>query len=169
MDLALRGVTPTAYVERYGGYSRTRDLGCLMWQVAMLMDHLQMDNMPAAKDSAALLAVCLEQSALDNGRMDIGLLLSLSEDPPAGVFQNKAVTNYAKGRAFAPLAEQKWVTIALSYIKEMDLIASKRQDATGGKPSQEGGGDQPNPKKAPKSKAKGGKKGQKASTEMEEV
>eukprot|EP00438_Fugacium_kawagutii_P026890 Skav209536 [mRNA] locus=scaffold2497:55771:60994:- [translate_table: standard] len=161
MDLALRGVTPTAYVERYGGYSRTRDLGCLMWQVAMLLDHLQMDNIPAAKDSAALLAVCLEQSALDNGKMDIGLLLSLSEDPPAGVFQNKAMTNYAKGRAFAPLVEQRWVTTALSYIKEMDLIASKRQDATGGKPGQDANADQPNPKKAPKSKAKGGKKGQK--------
>lgn len=97
-DLALRGVTPTAYVERYGGFGRSRDLGCLMWQVAMLLDHLQMDNLLAAKDSAALLAVCLEQAALDNGRMDIGLLLSLGEDPPAGVFQNKAVTSYARGR-----------------------------------------------------------------------
>lgn len=36
--------SPTSYVERYGGYGRSRDLGCLMWQVAilaMILDHLQ--------------------------------------------------------------------------------------------------------------------------------
>ena len=132
-ELALRGVVPTSYLERFGGYGRARDLGCLQWQVMMILDHLQQENIPAAKDTAALLAVCIEQSAMDSGRLDIGMLLSLSEDPPAGIFQSRATTSYAKGRAFAPLAEQRWVTVALAYIKEMDLIAAKRQDAAGGK------------------------------------
>eukprot|EP00435_Cladocopium_sp_Y103_P043042 s6_g12.t1 len=132
-ELALRGVVPSLYVERYGGFGRSRDLGCLMWQVALIMDHMQNDNHLAAKDGVALLAVCLEQAALDAGRLDIGLLLALAEDPPSGVFQNRAGTTYARGRAFAPLAEQKWVTTALAFIKEMDLIASKRQDVTGKK------------------------------------
>ena len=124
-ELAMRGVVPTAYLERFGGYGRTRDLGCLQWQVMMILDHLQQENVQAAKDATALLAVCLEQASLDSGRLDIGMLLSLSEDPPAGIFQTRLTTSYAKGRAFAPLAEQRWVTIALAYIKEMDLIAAK--------------------------------------------
>eukprot|EP00435_Cladocopium_sp_Y103_P049112 s1324_g14.t1 len=168
-ELASRGVIPTTYVERYGGYGRKWDLGCLMWQVAILLDHLQSDNYPAAKDAAALLAVCLEQGSLDGGRLDIGLLLSLSEDPPAGVFQNRSVTNFAKGKAFAPLAEQRWVTIALSYIKEMDLIASKRSDATGGKPDKDAAPSNAAPKKVPKKPKGGGKKGGGSGKEEEET
>ena len=150
-ELAARGICPTAYSERFGGYGKARELGCLQWQVMMLLDHLQNDNFPAAKDIAALLAVCVEQSAMDGGRLDIGMLLSLSEDPPSGVFQ------------------QRWVTIALAYIKEMDLIASKRIDAAGGKANDKDqpNPQQPNPKKPPKKGAKGGGK-QKQSSQQEE-
>eukprot|EP00435_Cladocopium_sp_Y103_P066899 s777_g29.t1 len=116
--------------------------------------------------SSSLGGMPLGRAALDGGRMDIGLLLSLSEDPPAGVFQNRSVTNYAKGRAFAPLAEQKWVTIVLSYIKEMDLIATKRSDATGSKPDKDAPAGQPSPKKVPKKKPKGG--GKQANQQKEE-
>lgn len=162
-ELALRGVTPTAYVERFGGYGRNKDLGCLQWQVAMILDHLQNENIAAAKDSAALLAVCLEQAALDSGRLDIGLLLSLSEDPPSGVFQNRATTSYARGRAFAPLADQRWVTVALAFIKEMDLIATKRQDAIGVKPDRDtsAASSNPAPKRTPKKTKGGGKESKK--------
>ena len=120
-ELAMRGVVPTAYLERFGGYGRTRNLG---WQVMM-----------------------------------IGMLLSLSEAPQAGIFQTRSTTSYAKGRAFAPLAEQRWVTIALAYIKEMDLIATKRMDMTGTKNPEKDGDPSnppgPNPKKQPKKAPKG--------------
>jgi hypothetical protein len=53
------------------------------------------------------------------------------------VFQTRAITNYAKGRAFALLVEQRWITIALAYIKEMDFIATTRHDAAGGKPEKD--------------------------------
>ena len=168
-ELGARGVTPTAYMERFGGYGRSRDLGCLQWQVAMILDHLQNDNVMAGKDGAALLAVCLEQAALDSGRLDIGLLLSLSEDPPAGVFQNRAVTTYAKGRAFAPLADQRWITVALAFIKEMDLIATKRQDALGGKADKPANPTAASPSTTkPKAKAKGGGRGRAAAQSKEE-
>eukprot|EP00435_Cladocopium_sp_Y103_P064915 s1184_g26.t1 len=168
-ELALRGVTPTAYVERFGGYGRNKDIGCLQWQVALIMDHLQNDNYQAAKDGTALLAVCLEQAALDSGRYDIGLLLALADDPPAGVFQNRAATTYARGRAFAPMAEQRWVTTALSFIKEMDLIATKRQDAIGVKPDKDAATSSttPAPKKTTK-KTKGGAKGKGSGQQKEE-
>eukprot|EP00435_Cladocopium_sp_Y103_P055503 s1300_g18.t1 len=160
-ELAARGVVPTAYVERYGGYGRSRELGSLMWQVAIIMDHLQTENYNAAKDATALLATCLEQAALDGGKMDLALLLSLAEDPPSGVFTNRNLSGVMRGRAFAPLAEQKWITIALAYVKEMDLISSRRQDLTG-KPERSTA-ETPGPKKQPNKKQKGKGKGNQTS------
>ena len=42
------------------------------------------DNHQAAKDALSLLFVCLEQTAMDNGNMQVGLLLSLTEGPTPG-------------------------------------------------------------------------------------
>ena len=128
LELFQRGVCATRYLERFGGFGKSRDLGQIAWLVAMLMDHLQTDNLSAAKDSASLLLVCLEQGAMDSGHLDIGLLLSLAEDPAAGVFTNRSLAPLSKGRSFAPLAEQRWISLALSYIKELDAITQKRAD-----------------------------------------
>ena len=155
-ELAQRGVTATRYAERYGGFGRCRDLGQLMWQLCLILDHLQAENWEAAKDGAALMAVCLEQAALDAGQLDVGLLLALVEDPPAALFSNRAVTPLSRGRAFAPLAEQRWITTALSYIKELDAISARRADVAGISLKTTGGaGDPPNPKPKVKRKPKG--------------
>lgn len=166
-ELSARGITPTAYLERYGGYGKVKDIGCFQWQVGLIMEHLQHDSINAAKDAVALLAVCLEQTALDQGRTDVGLLLSLTEEPPAGVFTNRSLPGTFRGRPFAPLADQRWITTTLAYIKEMDLINSRRLDATTKPPDRENPGQdatKPNPKKAPRKQAKGNgkQKGQQA-------
>ena len=166
-ELAARGISPTIYVERYVGYGRNRELGSLMWQVAQILDHFQSDNISAAKDATALLAVCLEQAALDGGKMDLALLLSLTEDPPAGVFTNRSLAGVTRGRAFANLAEQKWVTTALAFVREMDLISSRRQDVTGTK-GDKPAADQPGPKREPKKKAKAKGKGSGGQREEDE-
>ena len=157
MELQSRGITATRYLERYGGYGKCKDIGHIMWQVCLILDHLQVDNLEAAKDAAALLAVCLEQTALDNGQMDVGLLLALVEDPPASVFSNRSVAPLSRGRAFAPMAEQRWVTTALTFIKELDTINNRRADAVGtsSRPSGgPGGGDPPQPKAKAKKQPK---------------
>lgn len=161
--LMARGVTATAYMERFGGYGKTRDIGQIAWQVALVMDHLQQGNVPAAQDAVALLSVCLEQTAMDSGKMDVALLLSLTEDPPASIYSSRSLATSSRARAFAPTAEQRWVTTALSYIRELDLIMSRRSEAVGGvvvrenpkKESPLGGGDvyTPKPKAKKKSKA----------------
>ena len=43
------------------------------------------ENIPAARDATALLAVTLEQGLMDNGRLDIASLLCLQEEPPSSV------------------------------------------------------------------------------------
>ena len=154
-QLASQGMTMTRYVERFGGFGKARDYGQIMWQIALIMDYLQTENWQGAKDATALLAVCMEQTSLD-GAMDVGLLLSLVEDPPSGVFTNRSLAPLSRGKSFAPLADQRWVTAALSFIKERDLITQKRSDLVAGKGANPT--DNPTPKVKPKPQPKPWKK-----------
>ena len=74
----------------------------------------------------------------------IDLLLALQEDPPAALFTNRSPAVYSRGKAFAPLAEQKWVANALTYLKaDATSKASTKADPEAAAES----------KKAPKRKA----------------
>ena len=175
-ELMDRGVCGTRYLERFGGYGKVRDLGCLQYQVMTILDSLQTSNLQAARDQAALLAVTLDQAAMDQGRFDLAHLLCLQEEPPAAVFTNRQASMLAKSRAFSPLADQKWVTVALAYLKELDVITSKRLELTNqSKPGQfassssADGPAQPKQKAQPKRKSKAGGKGnQPVATDAEE-
>lgn len=168
-ELRQRGVTPSQYLERFGGFGRTRDLGFIIWQVALCMNHMQESNHLAAMDSLSLLFVCLEQAAMDGGSLQVGLLLSLTEDPPQSLFTGRSIAAGAQPRAFAPTASQKWITIALQYLKEMDVISTRRSEITGGKASTDSAAAAssaaataaPTPKR--KAKAKGGGRGKSGS------
>ncbi len=140
-EMMKQSICGTRYLERFGGYGRCRDLGVIQCQVMQCMDFLQMENMEGARDCIALLAVMLEQASLDGGRLDLGQILTLSEDPPAAVFTNRQVAQLSKARAFSPLADQKWVTTALAYIKELDTITTKRTEMMNMGSTLQGGGD----------------------------
>lgn len=161
-EMMMRGVCGTKYLERFGGFGKHRDLGCLQHQVMTILDFLQMENIQGARDATALLAVTLDQAALDNGRFDLASLLCLQEEPPSTVFSHKPATILSKARAFSPLADQKWVTCAIAFIKELDTISAKRMEITS-KPATFGGdrSSEPSakPKPYPKKKGRGGKGG----------
>eukprot|EP00435_Cladocopium_sp_Y103_P020515 s2882_g5.t1 len=125
-ELLSRGVSGTLYMERYGGFGKHRDLGLVLYQIMTVMDFLQADNIGAAKDAVALLAVCLDQAVLDGGRFDLAALLTLQEDPPSSIFVNRHQSSLSRSKAFSQLADQKWVTVALAFIKELEVISSKR-------------------------------------------
>ena len=122
----------------------------------MIFSHMQEDNHLAATDAAALLFVCLEQAAMDNGKLQVGLLLSLTEDPPASLFSARSLALGATPRPFAPTANQRWITTALQYLKELDVI-STRSEVTGNKQSTDSGAAPTSNQQAPaaKKKAKG--------------
>ena len=123
------------------------------------------------RDAAALLAVCIDQSALDNARFNLASLLCLQEEPPSTVFTHKQSSVLSKTRAFSPLADQKWVTVAFAYIKELDVISAKRLELTSQSspaPFGNGNAEEPKAKPFPKKKGKGGGKGTQQSTETEE-
>ena len=162
-ELHAKEICATRYLERFGGFGRHRELGFVIWQVAMALDFLQQGNTMAAKDTMALLFVFLEQMALDNGKMDVAVLLALIEDPPQGLFSNRAFTAIARQRAFAATAVQKWVTVALQYLKELDTIQTRRVEATKDKPTPP-----PTVEPAAKKKAKGRGKAKKSIEEDQE-
>ena len=130
--LLSQGVSLTRYFERFGGFGQHKDLALIAFQVAMVMDAFQAGKVEQAQDHAALLAVSLEQAALDGGRMEIGYHLTWLEEPPAGMYSARPGGGLLRHRPFAPLASQRWITIVLGYLKEMEVIQSRRQDA--GKP-----------------------------------
>ena len=169
-ELRNRGVTPCQYLERFGGFGKCRDIGFIVWQLAIAMGHMQEQNHLAAQDAIGLLFVCLEQTAMDSGNMQVGLLLSLQEDPPQTVFSGRSLASGANPRPLAPTACQKWVTTALQYLKELDVISTKRAEATSkGQPSKQGE-EGPAAKASTKKKAGKGKagKGQKTQQDQEE-
>ena len=89
------------------------------------MDFLQVGNIGATKDVIALLAVMLEQATMDGGRFfEVAQVLTLQDDVPYTVFT--ARQGSVARRAFAPLADQRWMTVALAYLKELETISSKR-------------------------------------------
>eukprot|EP00435_Cladocopium_sp_Y103_P016191 s1218_g4.t1 len=171
-----RGITPTQYLERFGGFGRTKDLGMIAWQVALAMNHMQEENFLAAKDAISLLFVCLEQAAMDGGSLQVGLLLSLTEDPPQTLFSNRSLAMGTLPRPFAPTANQRWVTTALQYLKEMDVISTRRAEVTHpkGQGGDQSGGtaasnaNQPSTKKKPKSKGGGKSKANQAGNQTTE-
>ncbi|CAE7768524.1 unnamed protein product [Symbiodinium sp. CCMP2592] len=53
-------------------------------------------------------------------------MLGLQADPPGGLYQDVPGLPNPAARAFSPLADQKWVTIALSFLKEVETITARR-------------------------------------------
>jgi len=157
LELLQRGICGTLYMERFGGFGRHRDLGLILYQLMGILDFLQAENLGAARDATALLAVAIDQAVLDGGKFDLASLLTLQEEPPATIYVNRQQSALARARAFSPLADQRWVTVALAFLKELDVITSKRLElTTAGAPQRNatGGGD-PNPKAKASAKKKG--------------
>ena len=137
-QLVQQGVTGTRYLERFGGYGKQRELGLIQFQLMTMLDFAMMENWEAVKDTLALLIVMVEQACLDQGRFDLGQLLTLQEDPPASIFTNRQLSQVSRAKAFSPLANQRWVTVALAFLKELDTIVVKRGEILAGKASGSG-------------------------------
>eukprot|EP00435_Cladocopium_sp_Y103_P034629 s2642_g9.t1 len=137
----------TKYLERQGGFGGAqRDLGLVMWLLSTIGDLMVAGDNVGAQEMLALTLVAVEQTAQDGGKWEVGWLLSLQEDPPSGVFAHKPVTTNPRLRAFSPLCPPEWATTALAFVKEADVINSRRQEALpakkqpGGNPKEEGEG-----------------------------
>lgn len=115
------------YLERFGGYGGSRDLGLVQFNLAHMFDAALSSDLEGMKERLALLMVSIEQAVQDNGRWELGYQLCLLEEPPTQLWQNRGGQGH-RARAFAPLCPQRWATVALAYTKEVDFIQSRRQE-----------------------------------------
>ena len=142
----------TKYLEKQGGYTGfQRDQGLTMWLLGHVADQLLLQDFKGAQEMLALAMVAIEQSAMDNGKWEVAWILALQEDPPQQLFTYRPQATNPRLRAFGPLCPADWGATALAYIKELDLLSTRRAEAL---PKKQGGGKQEedleDPAKGPK-------------------
>ena len=149
-EAELSGTSLLAYLERHGGYKGQRDLGLIMWIAAHIVDCLAAEDVVGAKEHLALLIVSLEQAAADGG-WGIAFLLSLLEEPPLALFQEKLSNISMHGKPFAPLVPPQWAAICLAFVKEMDLLNNrKKETVVKAKAPERQDADSPSPRRKPR-------------------
>ena len=149
----------TKHLVKHGGYSGQKELGYLAWLVSHIADCFLAGDNKGAQEITALTLCAIDQACQDGGRWDLALLLALVDEPPPGVFSGRGSSANPRMKAFSPLVPQAWATTTISYVREMDLIASRRLEAAGStKPRKEEDSEQPAPKRRPRfpKKPKGG-------------
>lgn len=151
------------YMERQGGFSQSRDMGLVMWLLAQVADQMLQGDAAGAQELLALAMVTSEQVAQDRGRWDVAWILSLQEDPPPGVFQHRPASTNPRLKAFSPLCPPEWAATALAYVKEVDLLSTRRQEALPKKP-----GAKPDEPAAPKKPPRYAKKPKQAESASEQ-
>ncbi|CAE7745584.1 unnamed protein product, partial [Symbiodinium necroappetens] len=124
-------VSMCQYLERFGTFSGQREAGYTMWCLAHVMDCLAQEDIAGAREFLALTFVAMDQASIDGGRWDFAWLLTLLEEPPMQMFRGMGQVANPRTRAFSPLSPVSWTTCALQYLKEVDLISSRRLETLG--------------------------------------
>ena len=126
-ELASSDFSMVQYLERFGGYAATRELGTIQYALAFIIDCALREDIKGVQEHAALLAVSLEQASLDGGRWELAGQLLLLEEPAAHLWSHRGNSSQTgRARAFAPLCPQRWATVAIAYSKEIDYIHNRR-------------------------------------------
>ena len=134
-------------------------MGLVQFCLAHIFDAALQNDMDGVREHLALTMTAVEQSVQDNGRWELAWQLTLLEDPPHQLWGYRGNNLNPRVRAFAPLCAQRWATVALAYMKEVDFIQSRRLDVTK-KTQQPGAPPVPSPKK--KGKGQKGKSAEEA-------
>ena len=97
--------------------------------LAFIVDMALRGDMEGVQEHLGLLIVGIERYAQD-GKWELGFLLLL-EDPPHQMwsYRNPVGALAGRTRAFAPLCPQRWATISLAYLKELDFIQNRCAEA----------------------------------------
>ena len=113
------------YLERFGAFADNfagRPAAYQATLTAIALNHLMRGEYDQATDIVALTMVAQEQATLDHGRWTTAWLLTLQEDPPPAMLSRR--TEQAPLRGFSALADPVWTTVALAYLKELDVLSN---------------------------------------------
>eukprot|EP00435_Cladocopium_sp_Y103_P024726 s1085_g6.t1 len=127
-ELAASQISLLTYLERYGGYRGQKEAGLCMWILAHAMDAAASSDFYATKEFLALAVMALEQSVFDAGDWSLAYVLALAEDPPSTMFAERMSSLTAASRPFSPLVPPSLASTNLSYIKELEVLATRRSE-----------------------------------------
>ena len=153
----LAGLSFLSYLEKNGGFRHHRDAGLMMWLLGHIMEAAATDDTWLMKERLALAIVALDQSVADQGDWTLGYLLSLAEDPPIALFQEKSSVTSPFGKPFSALVPPTWAAICLAYVKELETLTSRKAE-TSPKKNKDNKGDDHGGPPSPKRKARFPKK-----------
>ena len=154
------GLSFLAYLERYGAFKQSKELGTILWIVGYIVDAAIAQDFDGVKEHLALFVTALDQAALDQN-WDTAFLVSLVEDPPAQIFMERS-SNTTLAKPFSPLMPSAWGAVLLAFLKDIDIMSSRKQETkkkTGqASPSTGDPGGEASPKRKPRfpKKPKGG-------------
>ena len=141
------------YLERFGGYQKNKELGYVMWLIGHIADAFARGNIHLAREHTALAVCAVEQAALDRGDWALGFLLGLTAEPPVQMFQDRLQNVTAYGRSFGPLTPSGWAATSLAFLKEMEVLQSRKTEVRKVKPDQplkDPEQENPSPKRRPR-------------------
>eukprot|EP00435_Cladocopium_sp_Y103_P029345 s317_g7.t1 len=125
-ELSQSQLSLLTYLERYGGYKGQKEAGLCMWILAHAMDAAASNDFYATKEFLALAVMGLEQSVFDAGDWSLAYVLTLAEDPPSTMFVERMSSLTAASRPFSPLVPPSLASTNLSYIKELEVLSTRR-------------------------------------------
>lgn len=115
-DLLAGHASMCMYLERFGNFKQSREVGLTMWVLAHAIDSFAQGDFRTCQEFLALLALALEQVTVD-GDWRLAYHLTLLEEPPAVMFQHRPLPVSAVGKPFADLVPPALAATALAYIK----------------------------------------------------
>ena len=127
-EAELQNLSVLQYLERMGGYKNHRELGLVAWILGHAVDAAANGNFKLTKEIIALLLVSVEQAAVDRGDWTLAFMLSLLEEPPMQVFQDRTMSMVHHTRPFGPLVPPAWTAVCLSYLKDLEVLSTKKTE-----------------------------------------
>lgn len=116
-----------AYLERHGAYKQSKEIGTILWVLGYIVDAAIAQDFDGVREHLALFATALDQAALDQG-WSTAFLVTLAEEPPATLFAEKG-TSLSVSKPFSPLMPVAWGAVLLAYLKDLDIMNSKKQES----------------------------------------
>lgn len=122
----LSDISMLAYLERHGGYKQTKDLGLIAWLLGHAVDAAAVNDMRMCREMLALLMVGVEQASVDRGDWGLAYLLTLTEEPPPQLFQERSTSLSFNARPFGPLVPPVWIATCLAYLKDLEILSTRK-------------------------------------------
>ena len=144
-DEDLYGLSMLSYLERQGGYRNHRELGLVAWVLGHAIDSAAANDFRHTKEILALLMIAVEQAVVDRGDWTLAFMLTLLEEPPLTMFQERSLNLAHHSKPFGPLVPAQMTAVCLSYLKDLEVLSTKKQE-TSKRPAKTGSPSAENPK-----------------------